>query len=457
MNRFKLLNLPKIPNLTTKSTLNRICLGQPLRNSSLWSNQIRLNHFVKDQVKPANFSFKPQFNKGPKFEKTQSRGFRTTPVPKALPVAIIRGAVYVGRLGLMALPYAYRYNIFKRYPKTTFFLLIVPLFGAATVIVLATDRNPYTERIRWLFQDTDSEIAESIVAKEELFQSLPIVKDQIPAELEELLQEVLTKVVTSTGESDIRPGLNEIKWYLVDLPDPQAFVIPDGTIFVYRGLLEFADNLDQLAFVLSHEISHYLSRHTTEAESFSSIVNSFNMFVLMSLQAVRTLFPFVTEISTVLALMMANRSLVKPYSRLQEAEADMMGLYLMARAGYDPEQVPIYWSKMIELENVVSENTEPNDLVINLPLLAQLAILVEELSGSTHPDSGSRKEAMELQLELAKPVVDFVKQHPHHKWVPLYECEFWKARMSTVDFQELKNAEGSNLSTLTHTQPVVTN
>ena len=67
------------------------------------------------------------------------------------------------------------------------------------------------------------------------------------------------------------------KWRVVYSPDStvNAFTYPGGQIVLHKGILDLAENADQAAMVLSHEISHSLLRHSNRNISNSILINLF--------------------------------------------------------------------------------------------------------------------------------------------------------------------------------------
>jgi predicted Zn-dependent protease len=94
-----------------------------------------------------------------------------------------------------------------------------------------------------------------------------------------------------------------------------AFCLPGGKIVVYTGILPVAQNDDQLATVISHEIAHALAHHSNERVTRSQ---SGHVNFLVS----------------------------KAYDRRQESEADHIGVFLMTFAGYDPQEAVRFWVRM---------------------------------------------------------------------------------------------------------------
>src|SRR6187431_444665 len=118
-----------------------------------------------------------------------------------------------------------------------------------------------------------------------------------------------------------------------------AYCMPGGRIMVYSGLIESLDTTDaELATVLAHEIAHALGEHTRERVSRSYA----QQLVLSGAAAVTGVGEGVANVAN----MVAEVTFQLPFSRDQESEADIIGLELMARAGYDPRAAITLWNKM---------------------------------------------------------------------------------------------------------------
>ena len=118
-----------------------------------------------------------------------------------------------------------------------------------------------------------------------------------------------------------------------------AYCMPGGRIMVYSGLMENLDLSDaELATVIGHEIAHALREHTRERVSRAYA----QQLVVSGAAAVAG----VSEGTANMANMVAEVTFQLPFSRDQESEADVIGLELMARAGYDPHAAVTLWNKM---------------------------------------------------------------------------------------------------------------
>ena len=127
-----------------------------------------------------------------------------------------------------------------------------------------------------------------------------------------------------------------------------AFCLPGGKIAVYSGILPVTKDDTGLAVVLSHEIAHALAQHGNERISQSLLVQ----YGGSKLSEAFANNPEETKNNLMLAFGLgANVGVLLPYSRLQEGEADRIGLALMAYAGYDPHQALTFWTRMEALES----------------------------------------------------------------------------------------------------------
>lgn len=143
--------------------------------------------------------------------------------------------------------------------------------------------------------------------------------------------------------SELNPGR---EWEVVVFEDEavNAFALPGGKIGVYTGLLEVAETQDQLAAVIGHEVAHVLAEH-----------GNARMSAALATQAGLTAAQIYAASSgggqqQILGLLGlgAQVGVLLPYGRSQETEADLLGLDLMARAGFDPRQSVDLWRNMAE-------------------------------------------------------------------------------------------------------------
>jgi len=117
-----------------------------------------------------------------------------------------------------------------------------------------------------------------------------------------------------------------------------AFALPGAKIGVHTGLLKIAKNQHQLAAVIGHEIAHVLAKHSNERASQHFLLKT-GMALTQTLSQKAKMWMAVLGVGTQLGILL-------PYSRIHESEADEMGLYLMAKAGFDPRESVKLWQNM---------------------------------------------------------------------------------------------------------------
>lgn len=124
-------------------------------------------------------------------------------------------------------------------------------------------------------------------------------------------------------------------------------MLPGGKVFVYTGILPIAKTDDGLAAILGHEIAHNVARHSAESMSRDIIITWPLRLLAMALDTTgatggvaRVLFD----------LVIGPLGIVKPASRKQESEADYIGLMIMAKSCYDPQEAVGVWQRFEDME-----------------------------------------------------------------------------------------------------------
>ena len=120
-----------------------------------------------------------------------------------------------------------------------------------------------------------------------------------------------------------------------------AFALPGGKIGVYEGLLKVATTDDQLAAVIGHEIAHVQAHHSNARASAATLTD-------VGLQIAASISGGTATGNMMMAALGlgAQVGILMPYGRSQESEADVLGLNLMARAGFNPREAVTLWQNM---------------------------------------------------------------------------------------------------------------
>jgi predicted Zn-dependent protease len=151
-------------------------------------------------------------------------------------------------------------------------------------------------------------------------------------------------------EAGQKSQIKNLNWEFNLIQDDKtvnAWVMPGGKAAVYTGILPYTEDETGLAVVLGHEVGHAIAGHGNERMSQGLLAQMGGVALSIALSqnspATQNLFMQAYGAGTSVGVLL-------PYSRLQESEADRIGLTLMARAGYDPREAVPFWERMSKQE-----------------------------------------------------------------------------------------------------------
>lgn len=171
----------------------------------------------------------------------------------------------------------------------------------------------------------------------------------------ERIADIGYRLAVHTGYEDF-----PFSFHLIDMPEPNAFALPGGQIFVTRGMLALGLDDDMLACLLGHEIAHVTRSHGTRMQKRATLLNVLSqalvLGVLLGSGDDDSRDPFGYSNSnrgsmvqgTAAAGMVITELLLRDYSRDFEDEADVEGQRLAAAAGFDPRGAQKLWALMSE-------------------------------------------------------------------------------------------------------------
>lgn len=279
----------------------------------------------------------------------------------------------------------------------------VILLGSYAFFYSRWEVVPLTNRhhLVWMTKQDEIELsgfAKQAVVNKEKNRILP-EENQTVKQIRRIV-EMFAEVLVELGHLD--PGLASFDVNVIESSTANAFVLPNGSIFIYTGILPMAETEAGLASIIGHEISHALAHHSAEKlgvmrmliliyefmdgffveEKKSSGMNTFLKMILV----------------TILQVLLSQA-----HSRCLETEADAIGLELTARAGYDPRYAPPVWVRMARSHgsSTIPEilSTHPScsrrqdtltALAVDLMPVYEKALTQMSVEGKVHPDSGKK-------------------------------------------------------------------
>ena len=239
------------------------------------------------------------------------------------------------------------------------------LVGSAVALtVAACQQAPITGRQQLILLPESQDAQMGLQAYQEIKQESKISRDP---ELNRRVQRVGRRI------AEVSPH-PEWAWEFTvfDNDEPNAFALPGGKVGVHTGLFRVAENDDQLAAVMGHEVAHAIARHGAERMSQGILAQGLGAGAVLG-----GVNPQIVEV----AAQAATLGVILPYSRTQESEADHIGLLYMAEAGYDPREAVELWRNFEALGG-----QRPPEFL------------------STHPSEGTRIERLQELMPEAMEV-----------------------------------------------------
>lgn len=170
--------------------------------------------------------------------------------------------------------------------------------------------------------------------------------------------------------------LQNYNWEFNLLQDKQlnAWCMPGGKVAFYTGIMPVCRDETGIAVVMGHEVSHALAGHGNERISQGMIAQGLGLATgaFIRNQKMQQVFRTAYPVGAQAALL--------SYGRKQELEADQMGLYLMAMAGYNPKEAKPFWERM---EAQSQGGQRPPEFL------------------STHPSPEHRRDDLDKHMALA--------------------------------------------------------
>ncbi|WP_199911679.1 M48 family metallopeptidase [Dongshaea marina] len=223
-------------------------------------------------------------------------------------------------------------------------LWIYYLLGAW--LLLGCSTVPITGRQQMTLLPESTMLATSFQQYDQFLQENPVSHNRSQAQR---VKRVGTRIQHAVERYFAQRGMSQRlanyawEFNLVQSKEINAWCMPGGKVVVYSGILPVTKDETGLAVVMGHEVAHAIARHGNERMSQALLAQQGSIALASAMQN----YPQDTQQLWMSVYGMgAQFGLLLPYSRLQEHEADRLGLIFMAMAGYDPRQAPAFWERM---------------------------------------------------------------------------------------------------------------
>lgn len=222
--------------------------------------------------------------------------------------------------------------------------------GAAVLFLAVSCATvPFTERSTLHLVSDQEMVALSLTEYDKIVRQSRLSND--PAKVK-MVRTVGARIARATEELLRERGqasdVQNYKWEFNLIQDDKtvnAWCMPGGKVAVYTGILPVAKDETGLAVVMGHEIAHAVAKHGNErmSQGLLAQMGGLALSVALSSQPGATTDLFLAAYGAGVQV-----GVLLPYSRVQESEADRIGLILMAKAGYDPRAAIPFWQRMNE-------------------------------------------------------------------------------------------------------------
>ncbi|MFC1804388.1 Maf family nucleotide pyrophosphatase [Candidatus Omnitrophota bacterium] len=212
-----------------------------------------------------------------------------------------------------------------------FFLLILGL--CFSLSACSTEYNIVTGKEELYYYSTDREVQIGRSIAKQIQED----KETEPAEdplIQERVEDIGKRIATVCDRKDI-----DYHFMVLEEDEVNAFALPGGFVYIYRGLIDKIENDDQLACVIAHEIGHIVARHSIKK---LQAITGYSILRILTVAA-----PQGAQVGN--AADLAFASIITGYAREDELLADRLGTRYAKMAGYDPRAMIDFLEKLQEI------------------------------------------------------------------------------------------------------------
>jgi predicted Zn-dependent protease len=243
--------------------------------------------------------------------------------------------------------------------------IYVIIFLIISFFLTSCSTVPITGRKQLSIIPSSTMLSMSFQQYDEFLKNNKLSNDQDKTQMVKTIGKKIQKAVEEYfAENNMSYELKGYDWEfnLVESKEVNAWAMPGGKVVVYEGMLPVAKDEAGMAVVMGHEIAHAIAEHGGERMSQGLVAQMGGMALTKAVkeQPVKTQQLWMTAFG-----IGAQYGVILPYSRLQESEADHLGLIFMAMAGYDPNKAIDFLERMAKTKNKQAPpefmSTHPSD------------------------------------------------------------------------------------------------
>ncbi|MDO8663049.1 MAG: Maf and M48 domain-containing protein [Candidatus Omnitrophota bacterium] len=249
-----------------------------------------------------------------------------------------KGAFFIRRIegcfyNVVGLPLRKLYRIFKQFGITNnIFCFLFSVFCFLSLSGCSTEYNIVTGEQELYYYNTDKEVQMGKAIAKQVEKEMKPVEDPL---VQKRVEDIGKKIAAVCDRKEIN-----YYFYVLNEDDVNAFSLPGGYVFIYKGLVDKVSNDDELAGVIGHEVSHIVARHSIKRLQGQQLYS-----VLRVLTAAA---PSMGDVGA--AADVAITQLILGYSREDELLADQLGTRYARLAGYDPNAMITFLKKLQEVQ-----------------------------------------------------------------------------------------------------------
>jgi len=252
--------------------------------------------------------------------------------------------------------------------------------GIFFLVVSCTTINPFTGKKTLNFVSNDQLFPSSFQQYGTFLKENKVITGTVEAKrIETVGIKIKTAAEQYLNANGFQGYLKDYSWEykLVDSKEVNAWCMPGGKIVFYTGILPICKDDAGIATVMAHEVAHALANHGAQRMSAAQLqeLGAAGISIATGTQSAEK-----QEMWQQYYGLGSQVGVMLPFSRNHESEADMIGLKLMAIAGYNPDNAVIFWERMA----ANATGNKPMEIM------------------STHPSDATRISKLKSQIPEAK-------------------------------------------------------